>query len=67
MTLRLELYPIAVIRHNKLSQRKLPPYEIKGILKGGRALELDLPNNIGIHSVVLVQQVEQAPNPAKGP
>ena len=67
VTLRLDLHPVAIIRHNKLSQQKLPPCEIKSILSGGRALELNLPENIGIHPVVSVQQVERAPNPLQDP
>ena len=67
MTLRLDLHPVAIIRHNKLSQQKLPPCEIIKVLSGGRALELNLPESMDIHPIVSVQQVERSSNPAKDP
>ena len=54
VTLRLDLHSIAIIRHNKLSQQKLPPCRITRIISGGRAVELDLPKSMGIHLVVSI-------------
>jgi len=64
--LRLDKHPTSLC-HNKLSQQKMPPYRIVRILSGGRAVQLDLPANIQIHSVVSVQQVEPARDPAGDP
>jgi len=62
VSLRLDRYPNANVRFNKLSQQKLQPCQIMRILSSGRAVELDLPPNVKMHNVVSVQQVEKAPN-----
>jgi len=51
------------MKRNKLSAQKLPPYEILEVLAGGRALRLKLPENIGIHDVISVQNVDKAADP----
>src|SRR5258705_9812928 len=56
------------MRHNKLSQQKLPPCKIIEILSNGRAIRLELPPEMKtMHPVVSVQQVEKAPNPSEDP
>ena len=66
-SLRLDKHPTSV-RHNKLSIQKLPPYRISKVLSNGRAVELELPDTMrGIHSVLSVQQLEKAKNPADDP
>jgi len=67
VSLRLDLHPSEAIRHNKLSARKLTPFKIVEVLSRGRAVRLDLPSHIRIHSVLSVQHVEPVPNPASDP
>ena len=65
--LRLDKHPLSVIKHNKLSQQKLPPYKILRTLSRGRALELDIPPELGIHPMVSTQQVEKSRDPSTDP
>lgn len=66
-SLRLDRHPVAIIKRNKLSQQKLPPYKIIDINSNGRAVKLDLPPTISIHPVVSVQHIEPAPAPREDP
>lgn len=66
-SIRLDKHPVAIIKRNKLSQQKLPPYKVTRIVSEGRAIELDIPPNLGIHPVVSIQHVEHAPCPADDP
>jgi hypothetical protein len=63
VSIRLDRHPVAIIKRNKLSAQKLPPYEILEILAGGRALRLKIPENLGIHDVISVQNVDKALDP----
>jgi len=38
VSIRLDRHPVSIIKRNKLSAQKLPPYEVLEILAGGRAL-----------------------------
>jgi len=63
VSIRLDRHPVSIIKRNKLSAQKLPPYEILEVLAGGRALRLKLPENLGIHNVISVQNVDKAADP----
>ena len=63
VSIRLDRHPVSIIKRNKLSAQKLPPYEILEVLAGGRALRLKLPENLGIHDVISVQNVDKANDP----
>jgi hypothetical protein len=56
-----------MVKRNKLSQQKLPPFRVTKVRADGRAVELDIPSNLNIHPVVSVQHVEKAQDPAKDP
>lgn len=66
-SIRLDKHPVAIIKRNKLSQQKLPPYKVIRIVSQGRALELDIPPSLGIHPVVSIQHVEHVPRPSDDP
>lgn len=59
-SIRLDRHPVAIIKHNKLSQQKLPPYRINRLITGGRAVELNIPKSMGIHPVVSIQHIEHS-------
>jgi vacuolar-type H+-ATPase subunit C/Vma6 len=63
VSIRLDRHPVSIIKRNKLSAQKLPPYEILEVLAGGRALRLKIPANLGIHDVISVQNVDRASDP----
>jgi hypothetical protein len=67
VSIRLDLHPVSIVKLNKLSQQKLPPYRVVAVRSNGRAVELDIPSNIGIHPVVSIQHVELAADPSKDP
>lgn len=66
-SIHLDRHPISIIKRNKLSQQKLPPYRITRIVSEGRAVELNIPSNITIHPVISVQHLEPAPAPREDP
>lgn len=66
-SLRLDKHPVAIIKRNKLSQQKLPPYRITKVATNGRSVELDMPPTISIHPRVSVQHIEPAPSPREDP
>jgi hypothetical protein len=67
VSIRLDLHPVSIVKRNKLSQQKLPPFRVVKIHSSGRAVELDIPSNLSIHPIVSVQHVEKAQDPAKDP
>jgi hypothetical protein len=67
VALRLDLHPVSVVKRNKLSQQKLPPFRVVKVRSDGRAVELDIPSNLNIHPVVSIQHVEKAPDPSNDP
>jgi hypothetical protein len=67
VTIRLDRHPISIVKRNKLTQQKLGPCRILRMRADGRAVELELPNNVNIHPVVSVQHVEKAPSPMEDP
>jgi len=63
VSIRLDRHPVSIIKRNKLSAQKLLPYEILEVHAGRRALCLKLPENLGIHDVISVQNVDKAADP----
>lgn len=66
-SIRLDRHPVSIIKRNKLSQQKLPPYKITKISSNGRTVELDIPPTLSIHPVISVQHLEPAPSPQNDP
>jgi len=66
-SIRLDRHPVSIITRNKLSQQKLPPYEILEVHSNGRAVRLDIPSSLKIHPVVSIQHLEPAPPPGEDP
>jgi hypothetical protein len=67
VAIRLDRHPVSIVKRNKLSQQKLPPFRVLRVRSNGRAVELDIPSNLGIHPVVSIQHVELAQDPDKDP
>jgi hypothetical protein len=67
VAIRLDLHPVSIVKRNKLSQQKLPPFRVINVRSDGRAVELEIPSNLNIHPVVSVQHVEKAQDPTKDP
>ncbi|KAA8900222.1 hypothetical protein FN846DRAFT_892210 [Sphaerosporella brunnea] len=67
VAIRLDLHPVSIVKRNKLSQQKLPPFRVVKVRSDGRAVELDVPANLNIHPVVSIQHVEKAQDPSKDP
>jgi hypothetical protein len=67
VAIRLDLHPVSIVKRNKLSQQKLPPFRVVRVRADGRAVELEIPSNLNIHPVISVQHVEKAQDPAKDP
>ena len=65
ISLRLDRHPI-LMRHNNLSQQKLPPCKVIEVLSNGQLVQLDLPMEMqSMHPVISIQQVEKVLNPTE--
>lgn len=66
-SIRLDRHPVSIIKRNKLSQQKLPPYKILKINSNGRAVQLEIPPTLSIHPTISIQHLEPAPPPGEDP